>query len=293
MAPLVPTRPVAEPSAICLTCRTALARGETCDIGEHHWTADLTTESGRKALLTEVWGPRSQRRRLEEIVRAEKTGSGFADHGVLGAIALIVLVIVDVAALLILGAFVADARRRCSLLRPYGAIVQPSPYELNRGQAGVVEGAPLPSPLRRDTCLAFGVVLRSSRPATGSGGLLWQEMATTGMRIRLDDGSLVHVPAGRIRLSPNRARARKAAADEARARLPGPLGVVVPGELPYLPFDEAHEVVIRPGDRVVLLSPTELREDPTAERPSLREPARTVLVATGTPVLRLDAARAT
>ena len=111
---------------------------------------------------------------------------------------------------------------------------------------------------------------------------------TATATVRPDHLLTVQVPAGRIRLTSDRARSRRAAPKEARARLPGPLGVIVPGELPYVPFDEALEVVIRPGDRVVLLSATELREDPTAERSSLREPAATVLVATGTPVLRID-----
>jgi hypothetical protein len=39
------------PTSICLTCRTALARGEPCDGGPRHRIVDLESVDGREAHL--------------------------------------------------------------------------------------------------------------------------------------------------------------------------------------------------------------------------------------------------
>jgi hypothetical protein len=151
---------------------------------------------------------------------------------------------------------------------------------------GVAEGRVARSPLGREPCLAYGLALLVNRPAVPRRDVVWREGATIGFSIRLEDGALVRVPAGRVRFEVDRHRAYYAPRAQAANHLPGALGIRITGELDFVPFDEALEDVLRPGDRVELLGAVELREDRTAERPSPRAPAPTVLVPVGTPRLR-------
>jgi hypothetical protein len=154
------------------------------------------------------------------------------------------------------------------------------------GRRGRVEGKAAMSPIGREPCLAYALALLTNRPAIGRRDVLWREAATVGFSVRLDDGLLVRVPPGRLRFEVDRHHAYYAPRTQAAEHLPGALGIRITGELDFVPFDEALEDVLRPGDRVELLGRVELREDLTAERPFPRAPAPTVLVPTGTPVIR-------
>jgi hypothetical protein len=169
--------------------------------------------------------------------------------------------------------------------RPCGA--PDLPFELRRSpRRGRVEGRPALSPLGREPCLAYGLALLTNRPAVGQRDVLWREAATVGFNVRLDDGGTVRVPRGRIRFEVDRHHAYYAPRSHAAEHLPGALGIRITGELDFIPFDEALEDVLRPGDRVELLGHVVLREDTTVERPFPRAPAPTVLVPAGTPAFR-------
>jgi hypothetical protein len=285
-------------SGFCLTCRTALAPGEPCDGGRQHRVADLATVYGQTALLAETWGPAPRRRRLQEIARAGRQGSGVGGaldllncgcdglsdvHG----LAIAVLVIAVAASLFMLVAAlvgrIRDARVRRRVLRPYGAFDLPV-IPRRRGQrSGIVVGVGQPSPLRGEPCVAYRVGLHASS-AVGRGTLLWQEAATTGFDVLLDDGEVIRVRPGRVRMAIDRGRARAADKTAAANRLPLDTGVEVAGELPLVPFDEAEEEVIRSGDRVIVLGKLERRQDSTAAA-SNRAVAPTILVPVGVPAL--------
>ena len=269
-----------------------------CDCRRGHHIADLRREGGRSAHRQEVWGPPSRKQRLREILRAGSAGAGAGavlqgldcSPIVEGVLAEALLVIVGVALLFAGLAYLIgklrDARRRRHLLRPFGAVEEPGLRILAKARLGIAAGNPRPSPLRGQSCLAFGIVLRSVRPEVPTRTVMWREAATSGFAVILDDGTRVRVPAGRIRLIGSPDDARPVPRERAEARLPGSLGVAVPGELPEFPFDQATEEIIRPGDRVAILSPLEPREDPDEPPASLRAPANLMLIPVGVPIVR-------
>jgi hypothetical protein len=151
---------------------------------------------------------------------------------------------------------------------------------------GRAEGRAAPSPLGRLPCLAYALALLTGRPATARRDVLWQESAAVGFSVRLDDGALVRIPPGRVRLEIDRQRAYRPPRVHASEHLPAGLGIQIAGEPDFVPFDEALEEILQPGERVELLGEVELREDPTGEPRPPRAPAPTVLVPVGTPLLR-------
>jgi hypothetical protein len=171
-------------------------------------------------------------------------------------------------------------------LRPRGAVGPSVAPPRLQGRRGVAEGRPVPSPLGGAACLAYGLALLTNRPAVAGHDVLWREGATVGFSVRLDDSALVRVPHGRVRFEVDRQRAYYAPRTHAAEHLPAGLGIQISGEPDFVPFDAALEDVLRPGDRVELVGVFSLREDTTAERPSPRAPAPTVLVPAGIPLLR-------
>ena len=289
------------PTAICLACRTALAGGTPCDGGPSHRVVDLTEPAGREDLLVAMWGPRSRREQLGAIARAGAAGSGFgatvdavsclgdgfgaaSDSLTLGLAVLAVSAVVFMAVQYV-ATKIANALRRRRLLRPRGAGRSPGLVAGRESRSGVVEGEPSPSPLRGHDCVAYGIALCTACAAAGTGDVVWREAASFGFTLRLDDGSAVFVPPGRVCFEIDPGRAARAPRERAADRLPADLGVEVDGDLASLPFDQAFEDVIRPGDRVTVVGTVKLREAPGAEWTSPREAAFTVLVPSGTPVL--------
>jgi len=169
--------------------------------------------------------------------------------------------------------------------RPCGA-PEASGWPRANDRLGRAEGRPALSPLGREPCLAYGLALLTNRPAIGQRDVLWREAATVGFTVRLDHGGTVRIAPGRIRFEVDRHHAYYAPRSHAAEHLPGALGIRITGELDFIPFDEALEDVLRPGDRVELLCDVQMREDTTAERPFPRAPAPTVLVPVGIPILR-------
>jgi hypothetical protein len=291
--------PAAKPTSICLDCRTALPRGAACDGGPEHRVVDLERQDGRQDYLREVWGPASRQRRLRAIARASLVGSGVGalaqalecgslDLGALtAALALVLIGALLFGAVSYVAGKIGDAARRRRFLRPYGALYRPRLPPAADVIIGIAEGKPLRSPLRGEPCLAFDIVLRSKYPGALGSNVLYREAGSDGLSVRLDTGEAVQIPAGRIRLVSSPGRPSAAARDRVLAHLPAGLGIAIEGELSDLPFDEAVEEVIRPGDRLAILSPVAQRELRDGPPESLRAPARLhAAAAIGLPVLR-------
>src|SRR5262245_34851837 len=65
-------------------------------------------------------------------------------------------------------------------LRPRGGPGVSLWPERGRGHRGIAEGRPVPSPLGRLPCLAYGMALLTNRPAVASQDVLWREAGTVG-----------------------------------------------------------------------------------------------------------------
>jgi hypothetical protein len=247
--------------------------------------------------MQEVWGPPSRQRRLREIVRRGAAGSGVGaalnalDCGLTGGDSLGAAILAIVIAGLLFIAIgylvdkVRDRRRRRSVVRPYGAVTRPALPSRENALLGMATGTTRPSPLHDEPCLAFSIVLRATGHRTTRSDVMWQDAYTAGFRIQRDDSAMVHIPAGRIRIIESPSAKHRAAREKAAAYLPAGLGVDVDGELSELPFDRASEEIVRPNQRIAILSRVELREDPDHPPASLRAPANLAWVAVGVPVL--------
>jgi len=277
--------------AICLACRTVFPSLRPCDAGRGHAVVSLATEEGRARLVRETWGHFARRQRLARLVRRDLARKGPLpgddEAGIYGGLDVgLFFISVVYAVMAEIVDYFRSAHRRRRFLRCYGARSQGIAVRGLRPTYGAAEGDPTPSPLRGEACLAFAVILRSSASVDPSADVLWREaIAPRAFDVRLDDGSVVRVPAGPLRFEPDRAHALRASIERARQRLPPALRDDQ-RELAFVPFDEALEDVVRPGDRVVLTAAVERVEDRSTPRPSLRSPAQLALVASAPVVLR-------
>jgi hypothetical protein len=268
-----------------------------CDCGAGS-VVDTATPQGRAALRRAAWGEDQRQRYLKAITRAGAAGSGLGTaaalaDGIEGFLPALLVFAACAALFMAIAAvvgYVNERRGRKKVLRPYGAkndrplppvAVEPR----SRPRYGVAEGEPFRSPLRHDLCLAFEISLRSENPDTAGNDLLWREAETAGFIVRLDDGDMLRIPAGPIRLAAAPARAQRASHAAARERLPIELRAETDAGLPCVPSDAAFEQIVRPGERAAVLSRLERREDDATPKSSLREPSRFVLVPVGTPAL--------
>jgi hypothetical protein len=280
---------------ICLECRTALGEHEPCDGGRNHRVASLRAADGREALVREVWGSPSVRRRARELARAGGAGaaSGSALELCSGADACdcvsfggegigVVLAILLVAGVVMLVYFIVVKtiewrRRKRHALRPHGALLRPRAHgALLRGTVVGPAGAP--------ERIGFGLALRH-RGALREGVML-RDGASLGFEVMLEDGERAHVPAGRIRLEGARAAERgldRALLDRYLATLdplrPPELVEKEPYEDP-LPFTRAVLFELRAGDRVELQGDFE-RRAPVDAPVAYREAPPSVWVARG------------
>ncbi|HEU5059599.1 MAG TPA: hypothetical protein VFU21_23870 [Kofleriaceae bacterium] len=298
-------RPVHWPSrtAICLDCRTALPDGAPCPAG-HGRVAPIGGD-GRERLLTEVWGPPPVRQRLRGMARAGAASGGFGTAldgcgacdlvGVdLGEMLVVLVFFVAAGAILwCIGAAIAALIRwwRGRLPPPRGAALPGAASGPPTGRTGVVLATRglASDPLGGSSCVGFAAALehRSSwrrRPAT-----LLRDGATIGFDVLLDTGERVAVPPGPLLIDLARAPARRI--DPGRLALY--LGEIDPAREsaddldPFL-CNLSRGAQLRPGDRVEVLGGLRAALSVTnaAGAGSYRDPAPTVLVPTGVPLLR-------
>jgi hypothetical protein len=284
-------------TAICLTCRTALLPGEGCDADPAHPVASLDGASGRDLLVDATWGPlevRTSEARL--ALHSEHAVALLAVFGFLAGLFLLWLIMPGIGPLHLLGTALTMAlfwgggnqllARRGSAF-PIGAPVLSLGDGSRLGLTGVAIGAPgLESPASGARCLAWALELHF----VGYWGdrTMYRDAITSGFEVELDDGRLARVAAGRIRLL-------------------GPLQQVIdldnlsleehlsrvdrehPNRRAFDPlrYNVVAEAMLLAGDRVELMSRFEPEPTTRAMPTGYRDPAPSILVARGIPVLRL------
>lgn len=280
---------------VCLECRTALGEDAVCDGGKSHRVVAADTPTGREALFDEVWGPSSLRRRARELAKAGGTGAaadscgdlggcdcggGASDLGEAGAIilGLILAFIVAVAIWWLVTKAIEYYRRKKAQLKPKGALLGP-PRQPGAARFGVVRAA------RSSPLAARSIELVQSK--FGSNAVMLRYAQTDGLEIALDDGTVVLVPAGRIRLEGTRSTI-----DDPSFGVSLVSAVVGPPltdshGYEVIPFDVAQAVDLVVGDRVAVYGPLELsvgNESQLGAGSAFRAMSR-VMVPVGTPSL--------
>lgn len=275
-------------SAICLDCRTVLASPDHCPHGAHRGVS-LLDARGRAALVTAVWGSalvgdRDPSPAAEDTGR-DRASSWSAWHGfdVSGFDIALVLVlgVLLVVAVWKLGRFLmqqVDNRRH--QLRARGA-PRALPAPRVSGRIGTVVARDQRfEPLTGQPCVAFGVALSHRRQT------MLRDGTTIGFDIALDSGERVQIPAGLVAIA-----ATRAAQHVHDARIAEYLLALDPARRhrahddPFV-YDDARLTLVRPGDRIELLSPVASIADPAGLPVAYREAAPSLLVPDGAVVLR-------
>jgi hypothetical protein len=191
----------------------------------------------------------------------------------------------------IIKAIVQLVRQKMAEPTAKGAVA-PAPHVVEEGALeGRVIGEPeMPVPIgERSRCLAYAIELAESR-LLGRDVML-RDAVTGGFEIALDDGRIVRVPAGRLRLEgPTTWRKR----DEVE----GAIGWVrkldpkwvADEEFSPIPFDEVGEATLGPGDRVAIPNELDAVADPT--RAGGYRDAAMALAPVGVPRVRITRKRA-
>ncbi|MDI1445004.1 hypothetical protein [Polyangium sp. 6x1] len=290
---------------VCIDCRTLLGPKEACDGGPKHRVTSLETPAGRKALLTEVWGPPSVRRRAKQLAKAGGGGLGagtlfegctgcgdcgtFALEGefavVLAVIALIAMA--GVALYWIIAKIVEAIRAYQNRPRPNGGLTKPPSLRRRAGPSGVVVGQThMLAPATGKSCVAWALDLRNDR-FLGT-DLMLHDAETTGFDVKLDDGTTLRVPGGRIRIEGPRERVDRSDAPPVDGFVQTITHQDDPEDegLDPFPFDTVDEIVVRPGDRVRIFGEVEREVDPAA--PGGYRAPNAILVPTGVPAIRVE-----
>ncbi|MRG96875.1 hypothetical protein [Polyangium spumosum] len=290
---------------VCIDCRTLLGPKETCDGGRKHRVASLETRAGRDALRTEVWGPPSVRRRAKQLAKAGGTSlgagsifEGCTGCGDCGSVALDAefLPVVAVVALIaaagvllywIIAKIYEAIRAYQNRPRPNGGITKPPSLGRRPGPRGTVLGQTgMLAPATGKPCVAWALDLRNKR-FLGT-DLMLHDAETSGFSVKLDDGTILRVPGGRVRLEGPKERLDRADAPP----VDGFVQTINQNDDPEdeglepFPYDTVDEIVVRPGDRVRVFGELERDVDPAA--PGGYRAANVILVPKGVPALRVE-----
>ncbi len=288
-----------------------LSGDETCNTKGHE-AVDLQSPSGRGKLDDEVWGPDSRARRLREMAKGGSaggaaglldgcsggdcsgagsifdacegaSGAGEALAGVLiGILVIVVAAILGALIWFLIKAIVRAIRAWRDVPKPHGALVGPPKASRQVQAAGTVKtGTPIATPWRSGKCLAYAFELHEKR--VFGGGAMLRDAQTAGFEITLDDGRILRVPEGRVRILGDREKE-----DVEKERMTTFLEGIDPRygatkERNVFPYDHARALTIMPGDRVEVLGQVETAAGGAA---GYRENAA-VLTPVGVPVLRV------
>jgi hypothetical protein len=278
--------------SICIECRTALPSGTPCPGGTHRVTK-LRTPEGRDALLTEVWGPKSLRRRLKDAASVGAVGGTSAsfldgcsgcdalDFGDVGGghfwLVLGVMVIV-IGVLWFAIKLIADGLRiRRRRLRANGAKRKVALGPATGRYGRVIAGQTGKAPLAATPCVAYGLELRARRM------VMLRDAMTLGFEIELDTHERVRIPAGPCVIDLTRAPQPRGAGTY--LQILDPLRSET-DDLDPFPFEQAFERAIRFGDEVEILG--RLLPIPDGVREvGYRDTPNAILVPDGVPRLRV------
>lgn len=289
-------------AALCLTCRHVIDDGEACAPGH-----EVTTDAARAS--AHVWaGPPAPRRWLPSVDRdvlwSVSWPSGIIALTLAGMTACSSLCTGDpgksiaepgtwlLAAVMWLGLSIAVGweQKSGTLIRwpRWRRVADPRGVELppNEGEPaarGVVQAAEaeLAAPLSGRRCVAWDVRLERERR------LFAHRAQSVAFTLREASGALVEIPAGAHVVERAHARAPRRAA---RRWLGGLFpGWPQRGRLAPVPFDEAREATLAPGDEIEVLGTLESLPAPGAPDPGYREAPAVVRAARGAVVLRKTA----
>jgi hypothetical protein len=161
--------------------------------------------------------------------------------------------------------------------RPLGAATEPM-VPLNAvGVRGRIDPGPTtPAPLGAGPAVGFALEVRHAE-AAGSPVML-RDGASVGFTVAGEDGRVLLVPAGGLRIGPRGLRRLV----RTRRHLDAYLRAVAPdaGRPSPFPCDEAHLAVLVPGDVVTVRAIASVRPDPRGTT-AYREAPRSILVASG------------
>jgi hypothetical protein len=293
---------------VCLGCRSLFVAGEECDGGAGHKVVDVATKKGRRSLVHAVWGVGAEIK-AKEVARAGGTGAGVGGAGQAmdcsgcsggcdmpdvggGGEVLAVLAVIAVAAIAAIALYflvkviVVFVRRKMNEPRATGAVLQlPALPAAGAGLRGKVTGTlELTAPITSEPCVAYLAELTNLRVLTRH--LMLREARTSGFEVTLDDGRIVRVPAGRLHLEGERERFSRSDRPSAESWVEAIDKETFTGEpLAPIPFDEAAEARLMPGDVVELAPEVDTVADPT--RATGYRDAAMVLAPVGVPRVRL------
>jgi hypothetical protein len=282
-------------SSLCLDCRTALPDGAACPNGAHR-TTSLRDPWTREALLTTVWGAKPLRARLREAARVGAVGGtgGSLVNNCAGwdiddghvLLVLVVLFSVIFLGWLIIRSIDGRLQRRRRRLRARGAARTPRALP-STGRTGTIiaRDEPLADPLEARPCIAFGIAITQDR---GRQTML-RDGATIGFDVALDSGERARIPAGTCAIDLSAGTAHRLPHDS--PAIDHYLETLDPfhgrlDDLDPFPHDGLELAVLRPGDRVEILSPLVQIASPTAAPATYREPAPALLIPEGAIRLR-------
>ncbi len=227
---------------ICLDCRAALPDGAACTWLTHEHD-DLTGACAR--LIERVWG---EAREVDQVRPWD---------------------------LLVPGSWRSVVVRERD--RPLGAATAPMVPITAVGFRGRIEqAATAPVPLGDQRGVGFAVEVRHAE-AAGS-PIMLRDGATVGFTIAADDGRLLVVPPGGLRM-PEGVPGEPV---KNRPRIEGYLrGLAPDAGLPSpFPWDEVSMAVLAPGDAVTVRAVASVRPDPRGTT-AYREAPRSILMASG------------
>jgi hypothetical protein len=249
----------------------------------------------REALLTTVWGPKRWREQLREATRVGAVGgTGFSLGDCTGcdindghaALVLVVAFLVIAVCWMVVRWLAGAVAWRGRRLRARGASSLPR-LARPTGRIGTIiaRDEPLGDPLDDRPCVAFGVTITQHR---GRKTML-RDGATIGFDITLDSGERARIPAGACAIDLPAGTALRL--PNASPRIDHYLQTLDPfhgrlDDLDPFPHDDVELVVLRPGDRVELVSPVVPTASSASAPASYREPAPAILIPDGAVRLR-------
>lgn len=280
-----------------MECRTALAPGERCDAHPKALTLDLADPAQRTRALDVVWGPPHLRaRRAAQVGAAGGTAGGLFEGCSLGSCgdcagvdfsgeALVAILVIAAAAIVavllyfLIKRIVYAIRAHNARVKPTGSRWQPPRRPLMRGTIQHVTATK--APLSGTECAAWSIVVTEGR-STG-GPIMLRDGGTAGFTLALEDGRTVAIPAGRIRVT-GRGEDESIGESYLASIDPSHTG----GDAtPVIPVDDAREVRLAAGDKVLVFGGLGERFD-TNVPTGYRDAPPTIVVVEGVPVLGRD-----
>jgi len=178
-------------------------------------------------------------------------------------------------------------RQKRNRPRPNGAKSRARPSRGRRIRGRVKEaGEHIPS-VSGKPVLAYGLKLKSKHSNLSE--LMLTDGAGGGFAIEADDGSNIYIPPGRLRLEGKDSLARPVEerhVERYLGRLDGKYLKDPDEVLAPIPYERGVELSLQLGDEVEVLSKLRPVPDPRAPEKGYRDPAVSVLVPEGVPVLK-------